>query len=219
MTQPNTMPPDPAHRRPSGRRRASRLAPALLAAALALLPAARAEAADPVNPIAGVRFEPRVQLAGQSLLLNGTGLRAVAFFKGYAAALYLPLRSDRVDQVVAPGGAKRLQIRMLVDVPVAEFVKAFHKGVDRNTPETQHAGLKARMARFDGMLEPLVEMKKGDTVNLDLMPGQGMQFWLNGRAVGTPIEGEDFYAALLLIFIGDKPVDDALKAGLLGRSA
>ncbi len=201
-------------------RTARRLAGALaVASALVAAPAALALAAEPVNPIAGVRFEPRVQLAGQNLQLNGTGLRAVAFFKGYAAALYLQQRSDSVDQVVAPGGAKRLQIRMLVDVPVAEFVKAFHVGVDRNTPESQHDGLKARMARFDGMLGPLGEMKKGDTVNLDLMPGQGMQFWLNGRAVGTPIEGDDFYAALLLIFIGDKPVDKALKAGLLGRAA
>ena len=196
-----------------------RLASALLVACLVALPALPAGASEPQNPIAGVRFEPRVQLAGQNLLLNGTGLRAVAWFKGYAAALYLGQRSELVDQVLAPGGAKRLQIRMLLDVPVGEFVAAFHKGVDRNTPTAQHAALAERMARFDALLQPLGQVRKGDTVNLDLVPGQGMQFWLNGKQLGTPIEGEDFYAALLRIFIGDKPVDESLKSGLLGRAS
>lgn len=191
----------------------------LALAALCLGLALPALAGAPQNPIAGVRFEPQVQLGGQSLVLNGTGLRAVAWFKGYAAALYLPQRSEQVAQVVASPGAKRLQMRLLVDVPVEEFVKAFHKGVERNAPADQQAGLLARMARFDALLRPLGTVKKGDTVNLDLLPGRGMQFWHNGRLLGPAIEGDDFYAALLLIFLGDKPVDDALKAGLLGRAA
>lgn len=174
-------------------------------------------AAAPENPIAGVRFEPRVQLAGQALQLNGTGLRAVAWFKGYAAGLYLAQPAASAEAALALPGAKRLQMRLLVDVPMGEFVKAFHKGVERNTPAAQHAGLAERMARFDGLLQPLGKVRKGDLVNLDLVPGQGMQFWLNGRQIGAAIPGDDFYAALLLIFLGEHPVDDKLKAGLLGR--
>ncbi|MDH4290227.1 MAG: chalcone isomerase family protein, partial [Aquincola sp.] len=33
---------------------------------------------------------------------------------------------------------------------------------------------------------------------------------------GDPVAGEDLYAALLLCFLGDRPVDKELKAGLLG---
>ncbi len=194
------------------------LAAAFLLSLAGLVASPPSLAAAPQNPIAGVRFEPQVQLAGQSLQLNGTGLRAVAWFKGYAAGLYLTQRSEQVAQIVASTGAKRLQLRLLLDVPVEEFVKAFHKGVERNTPADQQASLQARMARFDALLRPLGKVRKGDTVNLDLLPGQGMQFWHNGRLLGPAIEGDDFYAALLLIFIGDKPVDDALKAGLLGRA-
>jgi hypothetical protein len=203
---------------PSIHRRAMCLSlPVLLAAALAGSPAAGATA--PENPIAGVRFEPRVQLAGQALQLNGTGLRAVAWFKGYAAGLYLAQPAATAEAALALPGAKRLQMRLLVDVPMGEFVKAFHKGVERNTPAAQHAGLAERMARFDGLLQPLGKVRKGDLVNLDLVPGQGMQFWLNGRQVGAAIPGDDFYAALLLIFLGEHPVDDKLKAGLLGLRA
>ena len=201
--------------RTQGWRAAAR--PWLLCAALAV--ASLSQAAAPENPIAGVRFEPQVQLAGQSLQLNGTGLRAVAWFKGYAAGLYLAQPAASAEAAVSQPGAKRLQLRMLVDVPVAEFVKAFHKGVARNTPVAEHAGLTERMARFDGLLQPLGNVHKGDLVNLDLVPGQGMVFGYNGRQLGAAIPGDDFYGALLRIFLGEHPVDAALKAGLLGRRA
>ena len=53
-----------------------RSAPLLVGLMALLAPGSNAWAAEPVNPIGGVRFEPQVQLAGQPLLLNGTGLRA-----------------------------------------------------------------------------------------------------------------------------------------------
>ena len=183
------------------------------------LSAVAAPASGPENPIAGVRFDPVVQLAGQALRLNGTGLRAVAWLKCYAAGLYLARPAADAEAAVAQAGAKRLQLRLLVDVPVDEFVKAFHKGVERNTPADQQAALADRMARFDAQLRPLGQVSKGDLVNLDLMPGLGLLCWHNGRQLGPAIPGDDFYAALLRIFLGERPVDDALKAGLLGRRA
>lgn len=189
------------------------------ALALSLAGAAAAWAGEPENPIAGVRFEPQVQLGGQALQLNGTGLRAVAWFKGYAAGLYLAKPAATADAALAQPGAKRLQMRLLVDVPVGEFVKAFHKGVARNTPAAEQPGLAGRMARFDGLLQPLGQVHKGDVVNLDLLPGQGLLFSYNGRLLGAAIPGDDFYAALLRIFLGEHPVDGELKAGLLGGRA
>jgi len=178
-----------------------------------------AQAAESPTEIAGVHFEPNAQLGGQALVLNGVGLRARLVLKGYAAGLYLGRRASSAEKVVAEDGAKRLQIRMLLDVPVAEFVKAFHKGVDRNTPVEQHASLAERMGQFDAQIQPLGKVKSGDTVNLDYLPQKGLVMSHNGRTIGAPIPGADFYGAILLIFIGDKPVDDKLKSGLLGQAA
>lgn len=191
---------------------------ALLSLLLALA-APVAQAGDSATEISGVRFEPKLQLGGQALVLNGVGLRARSILKGYAAGLYLGHRAGAVPQVLAQDGPKRLQMRMLLDVPVAEFVKAFHKGVDRNTPEDQHAALAERMGQFDAQIQPLGKVRSGDTVNLDYLPSQGMLMSHNGRVIGAPIPGADFYSAILLIFIGDKPVDDKLKLGLLGQAA
>ena len=190
--------------------------PTLLLAA-ALTCGGPAQAAEPTNPIGGVRFEPQAQVAGQALQLNGTGLRALRIFKAYAAALYLPQRASSADGVVAQVGAKRLQIRMLWGVPAAEFVKAFDLGIQRNHPPEVRAQLAERVARFDALLTPLGKIASGDTVNLDFQPGQGLVFTHNGRSVGAPIPGEDFYAALLRVFIGEQVSDDKLRAGLLGQ--
>lgn len=186
---------------------------------LALLPIAAVlvsapAAAQPVI-VEGQAFDRRVQLAGSELRLNGTGVRAVAWFKGYAAGLYLRTPSRDAAQALAQAGPKRLQLRMLQDVPAAEFVKAFRKGVERNAAPAELPGLADRMANFEALVGALGQVRKGDLINLDLEPGRGTVFSVNGTLRGEAIAGEDFFAALLRSFVGDRPYDSKLKAGLL----
>jgi hypothetical protein len=130
--------------------------------------------------------------------------------------LYLSSRSRSAAQVLATPGAKRLQMRMLLDVGTEEFIKAFDKGIARNTPAAGVAALAERMARFDALLRSIGKVRKRDVIDLDWLPGRGLQLALNGRPRGEPIPGDDLYAALLRIFIGERPVDAEMKAGLLG---
>jgi hypothetical protein len=39
---------------------------------------------------------------------------------------------------------------------------------------------------------------------------------VNGQARGTAIPGEDFYTAVLRVWLGEKPADSGLKKGLVG---
>lgn len=194
---------------------------ALALALVAFAPAAALAAGEDEGPIRfeGLRFERRVTVAGVNLQLNGTGLRSVAWFKGFAAALYLAQRSSTAAQVVALPGPKRLQIRMLQEVPAGEFAKAFHKGVSRNAGPEEMPRLAARMESFETLVRSLGTVRKGDTVDLDLDPARGLLFTLNGTLRGEPVPGEDFYAALLRSFVGDRPYDARLKSGLLGVPA
>jgi hypothetical protein len=184
------------------------LATALLAAAL--------QGPALAATVDGYSFEDQARVADADLLLNGVGFRGVRIFKAYSASLYLTHKSEQPAQVLAMPGPKRLRIRMLWDVPSVEFAKAFELGVTRNTAASELPALKERMATFDAMVRAIGKVRKGDVVDLDLVPGQGLVFMLNGKPRGEPIAGADLYAALLRIFIGDLPVDDRLKAGLLG---
>jgi hypothetical protein len=167
--------------------------------------------------VEGQPFETAAQVANSNLVLNGTGVRAVAWFKGYAAGLYLSGKASTAEQAVAMAGPKRLQVRMLQDVPAAEFSKAVHKGVRRNADEAEQARLAERLAQFEQQILALDRVRRGDVIDLDLEPGKGTAMRVNGTLRGAVISGDDFFAALLRSFVGEVPYDKKLKAGLLGR--
>lgn len=168
--------------------------------------------------IEGISFDSALKLQGAELVLNGVGVRAVAWIKGYAAGLYLTQRSSQVEGVLSAPGPKRLRLHMLMDVPASEFSKAFDKGVRRNVAPAELPRLQARIERFEGSIAALKTVHKGDVVDLDFDPTKGLVFQLNGTLLGEPLAGADFYAAVLKSFIGDQPYDKSLRAGLLGAS-
>lgn len=181
--------------------------------------AANAVAAARSSVVEGVAFDTHMQLWGVELLLNGTGVRAVAWIKGYAAALYLTRRSNQIAGVLSAPGPKRLRLHMLMDVAANEFAKAFDKGVRRNVAASELPTLLTRMEQFEEVILGLKTVRKGDTIDLDYDPTRGLALQLNGKLQGSTIPGSDFYAALLRSFIGDQPYDKALRAGLLGTHA
>lgn len=214
----------PAHWRvsPRGTIRVQRTMPVkfsrrlFLALGLALSGPAAFSAADAVQ-VEGQAFPRKLSLAGQDLQLNGTGVRAVAWFKGYAAGLYLPTRSSQPAQVVSMAGPKRLQLRLLQDAPASELVKALNKGIDRNTPPAELPAMAARRAQLDAAMMTIGNVKKGDVVDLDYEPARGLVFAYNGSPRGEPLAGADLYAAMLRSFVGERPYDKLLKSGLLGQ--
>lgn len=97
----------PARRRPGPAAAALLAAGLTLGLTLGLLPAVvQGQAVD----LAGVRFEPQVPLGGQTLVLNGAGIRCKAVFKGYAAGLYLGAKAGTPEAVLAAPGAKRIHV-------------------------------------------------------------------------------------------------------------
>lgn len=164
----------------------------------------------------GLTFAGDIKLADTALQLNGVGWRAVAWARGYAAGLYLPKKASTEAQVIEQQGPKRLQMRLVQEVDAEEFVKAFVKGVNRNTPEAERIKLGERVTQFSAVIRGLGKLKKQDVIDLDFIPGKGLVLSRNGTPRGTPVPGEDLYAALLRCFIGVKPTDPELKIGLLG---
>lgn len=188
------------------------LSPALARAAGA--PAGGARSGGVV--VEGVRFEERIRLGGAELQLNGTGVRAVAWFKGYVAALYLTAPARSAAEVLAQPGPRRLRLAMLQNAPAGEFVKAFDKGVSRNSSEAEQVALRERMGQFERHVAEILQVQRGDVVDLDYEPPRGTVLVVNGKLRGAPVAGADFNAALLRAFVGERPYDKKLRDGLLG---
>ncbi len=165
------------------------------------------------------RFDDTVVVADRTLRLNGLGLRGVAWIKAFVAGLYVAAPSRDPGQLMAMQGPKRLRLKIMLEAPSKELSKAFSKGVRRNEVAAVQGQLGERMAVFAGLIDSLGTLKVGDALDVDFVPGQGAQLRHNGKAVGEPVAGEDFYRALLKIFIGERPVDARLKEGMLrGRA-
>jgi hypothetical protein len=185
-------------------------------AAFVLLPSANA--ATPVT-LEDQTFPADARVAGTALQLNGVGLRAAFIYKVYLAGLYLPAKAATGAQVLAQTGPKRVQVRLLMDGPSDEFAKAFTGGIAKRTPADRVAAMRDRIDAFDRTLRSVGDVRKGDVVDLDYAPAVGLTLAVNGKPVGAPVPGADLYAALLDIFVGDRPVDARLKAGMLGTAS
>ena len=181
---------------------------ALLLSLLLAFPALGAE-------VAGVQIEDKTRVGNAELQLNGAGLRKRAFFQVYAIGLYLPERKADSSSAVSSPGPKRVAIHMLRDVAADTFTEALADGIRANHPEAEMKALEPRVKELAAIMADLKEAKKGMTIALD-WTGKATQLVVDGKATGKPIEGEDFYRALLRIWLGDKPVQDDLKKALLG---
>jgi hypothetical protein len=170
--------------------------------------------------VAGVKLDDRLRLApgGPELVLNGAGIRTRVFFKVYVGALYLPEKKVAASDVLALAGPKRVAMAMLRDLTAQQLSEALAEGISNNSSAAEQAALKARVDELLAIMNSLGEAKKGDAITLDYLPQSGTRVVVNGQPRGKPIAGEDFYRALLRIWLGDKPVDDDLKKGMLGQA-
>lgn len=169
--------------------------------------------------VAGVKFEDKTSLGNASLVTNGAGMRKKAFFKVYAVALYLPEKQTDADAIFATKGAKRIAITLLRDLTAQQFVDALQDGVASNHSESEFAALKERLNRFSEAMLGIGEAKSGAQVFIDFLPEGATRLTVNNEVRGSDIAGEDFFNALLKIWIGNKPIQDDLKQALLGKPA
>ena len=186
-----------------------------LLAAVTLAFAAIGASAQPAE-VEGVKLEPVAQVGGSALVLNGAGVRTRAIFKVYVAGLYVPAKANTAAALLAQKGPRRVAITMLRNVDADTFSGALTEGLQKNLSEAQFSGFKAQIDSLSANFKAAGEAKKGDVIHLEFAPDVGTRVVINGKPSGAAIPGEDFYTAVLRIWLGDKPVDGDLKKGLVG---
>lgn len=166
--------------------------------------------------VADIEIPERTSMPGYEgeLVLNGAGVRTKMFFKIYVAALYLPSPVKNAEKIVSSEVPKRVSMSFLYsEVSKKKMDDAWQDGFSGNVPPEQMNALTQRLNRFKDMFGT---MKEGDVVWLDYLPETGTRVTINGVDKGV-IDGQDFSAALLNVWLGQKPVTDSLKGDLLGK--
>ena len=183
---------------------------AAIAAASALICGAAAAA-----EIDGVRIPDRVTLGKAELVLNGAGVRKRAFFSIYVGALYLPQKTRNAQAVLDDTGARRIAMHMLRDLAAEQLLSALNDGLKANHAPGDLAKLEPQVKQLEAIFNAVRAAKTGDVILLDFVPGTGTLVTVNSDAKGV-IPGEHFSRALLRIWLGEQPVEAALKKAMLG---
>ena len=94
-----------------------------------------------------------------------------------------------------------------------KMINAVEEGFENST-EGNIAPLESRIKKFIGFFKE--EINKGDVFDITYQPGKGVVAYKNGKEKGT-VEGMDFKKALFGIWLSNRPADDDLKEGMLGK--
>ena len=171
--------------------------------------AAPAFAAD-VN---GVKLPDKVQANGQELTFNGGGQRSSMGFDVYAVALYLKQKSADAAGIVAADEPMDVKIQITSFMVTEDNMKSGIIEAFKESATGDIAPLKAKIDAFVGTFKGL---REHDVYDFAYVPGKGVEISVNGAA-SSVIEGLDFKKALYGIWLGDKPVQQDLKARMLAK--
>jgi len=152
---------------------------------------------------------------GSALTLNGAGLRKRFFFSIYVGALYLAEPLGEAEAIRASDQPARMEMHFRYgEIERERLNEAWREGLEANNEAAALADLEPRIERFLGMTPAVVD--EGDVVTYEYLPGDGTRVAFNGEAVGT-VEGHDFFAALVGVWIGPEPPSGRLSEGVLGN--
>jgi len=163
--------------------------------------------------LAAVEVAEQISLQGQPLTLNGAGVRTKFVFDIYVAAFYT---STSVKSVADLDMQKPMRMAMNFvydEVSKEKLTDAWTEGFEDNLSADQLDGLKTKISKFNALFETV---RAGDVINLDFYPASGTSVYINNKKKGI-VEGDDFYHALLLIWLGEDPVGEGLKDALFGN--
>lgn len=165
--------------------------------------------------IQGVDVPAQKTVAGESLQLNGAGVRTVTLafipIKAYVASFYAPAPLRTEKAVLASPGPLQFNFTFLQGVGQGQVTDAWNSQF-KASASYSYPGLAADQAKFVAMFGPL---SKGGVETVELV-GTDTLVYDGGSLKGT-IPGRDFQKAFLSLWFGSTPVMPELKAALLGK--
>lgn len=171
----------------------------------------------------GVNFDDAARVAHEDLRLVGAGAaEGVGIYKRASGRVTMGLymkegKNTAIDTINVPG-AKRLSTVMIQDADAESISRSFLNGVQRNVDRAERGKITNQLIKFGEIFAIIGIFKKGDVINIDWNPSTSVTIvTVNGKQVGDNIPDRAFYNALLLCFIGDRPIDPSLRDEFLGK--
>ncbi|EAT11810.1 hypothetical protein HF888_06225 [Bermanella marisrubri] len=171
------------------------------------------------STVAGIEIPDRVPATSErpELVLNGASLRELyLLIDTYVGALYLETPSHDPEFIMDSAMHKRMVFHVKMrKVSARRIANALTEALVVNITPAQHKELtdelEQMLSYFTG------DLYEGDQSIFDYSPGKGTKVIVNDNVMGT-IQGDDYFKAMLAIWIGENPVGREFKQDVLGLS-
>jgi Chalcone isomerase-like len=150
--------------------------------------------------LADVTLPDKVDVGGQTLVLNGLGLRSKFFIKVYVGGLYLPQKEKSPAAILSGDTPRRMVMHFLYSVKKDQMCDAWNEGLEQNTPKAP-ADVKKEFQTLCSWMEAI---PSGHELVLTYVPGTGTTVEVNGKSKGT-LPGKPTADAILNTWIGPDP--------------
>jgi hypothetical protein len=164
--------------------------------------------------IGGVNIPDSLTAGNVPLVLNGAGLRKKFFMKIYAGALYLQEKSHDPRKIIEAEKPMAIRMHFIYDgVSNQKLIDTWNEGFDNGTGGNT-APIAPQIQKFNACFTE--DASAGDVYDIIYTPGQGVRVYKKNQLRGA-IHGVAFKKALFAVWLGEKPADEDLKEGMLGR--
>jgi len=164
--------------------------------------------------VSGVNVPDSVTVNGQTLVLNGAGLRARFVFDVYVAALYTSAATTDANTIIQDAQPRVMTLTLLRNIDADQLLSALKTGLRDNHDNAALAALEPATQTLETIVNRVGKAQKGDVITVKL-DADGVTLDLNDRELGR-IADARMGPAMLRIWLGERPAQDSLKRALLG---
>ena len=162
--------------------------------------------------IEGINIPQSVSIENKSLMLNGYGIRKKFFINVYVGALYTTKKVTSFKEALADNNDRLIRMTFLYSkVDKEKIIEAFKEGMENNAIDVLRSEEANKFFSFF-----TTNFVKGDVVDLFLGSDGFVVVKQNGKVLGT-MKSAKLVRGILAIYLGDKPADAKMKAGMLGN--
>jgi hypothetical protein len=164
--------------------------------------------------VGNVTLPDSLMAGGDTLLLNGAGLRKKFIIKVYAGGLYLKQKNTDPGKIIDENAPMAIRMHFIHDgVSSEKLVDGWNKGFMNGT-NGNIAPIQTEIDQFNAFFSE--EAKTDDIYDIIYVPEQGVSVYIKGELKGI-VKGLEFKKAVFGIWLGEKPADSKLKKGMLGQ--
>lgn len=164
--------------------------------------------------VGGVNLPNSETYQGQTLNLNGAGVREKLWIDLYAGGLYLAKKSSDAAEIVTSNEPMSIKLHIVSKLITSDkMIEAVNEGFE-NSIGGETKALASEIKKFRSFF--MAEIKKNDVFDIVYIPETGVTAYKNDKELGT-IEGIAFKKALFGIWLSNRPADDDLKEAMLGK--